>query len=132
MKIGSKATIEAVGWLEPIDASPNVIRATVFCGGSIDFFQFKIVRPDGWEFWGNRYTKKGWNMRTGTLRPRHELSAVSIGSKYAGKALSLSFLGRIFNRFEYFDMNVVEKVAVEFLNGASPPTLVDWVEMRRD
>jgi hypothetical protein len=104
----------------------------MFCGRWIEFFRFKIARPDGWEFWGIRYKKSGWSMRTGALRPRRELSAVSIGSKYAGKALSLSFPGRFFNRFEYFDMNDVEKVAVEFLNGASPPTLVDWVEMRRD
>jgi hypothetical protein len=132
MTIGSKATIQAEDWPEPIDASPDVIRATVFCGWSKDFFRFKIVRQDGWEFWGIHDKKKGWNMRTGTARPPREQSAVSIGSKYAGKALRLSFLGRIFNRFEYFDMNHVEKVAVEFLNGASPPTLVDWVEMRRD
>ena len=134
MTIGSRTTIEALDWPEPMDASPDVIRATVFSGGSVEGFCFKIVRPDGWEFWGIRFKKKkkGWNMQTGTLLPRRSLSAVSIGSKYAGKALHASFPRRIFNRFEYFDMSDVAKVAVEFINGASPPTLVGWVEIRRD
>jgi hypothetical protein len=130
--VSTRATIQAEGWREPIAASPDVIRAALFSVSSQHFSRFKIVRQDGWEFWGIYYNKKGWNMRTGTVHPIHELSAVRMGSKYSGKRLRLSFPWSLFARLEHFEMADVEKAATEFLEGASPPGLVEWVEVRRD
>ena len=121
-------TIQAEDWPEPLEASPDVIRALLWSFSFAEFQRFKIVRQDGWELWGLG-GKDGWNLRTGTVQPRRSLTAVSAGSKYARRRLRSSLPWSLFNRFEHFDMDFVERVAAEFVDGASPPTLVSWVEM---
>ena len=133
MEANSTATtIESDGWPAPINASPDVIRVTLYSGEKISSFRFKMARWDRWELWGIHEPKKGWNIRTGSTRVKRELSAVRSGSKYAGQQMRLSFPWFLFNRFEFFSTLDAEKVALEFLEGASPPSSVQWVELQYD
>lgn len=123
------AEILGEGWPEPIEASEDLVRVTMFTAMQSKFFEFRVTRPDRWEIRGNRYDH-GWFIDRGHLDQNVGFRAVPIGDRRDGQQMRWyhHLSGKSVHVFE---LEEATRLIVDFMLGDVELSRLGWMIRRR-
>ncbi len=130
--IPDRTEIDGAFWPEPMQATPEVVRATIYTGEAAEDFSFRVTRPDGWEIRGARINK-GWFITRGKIRSgESEFRAVPKGDPRSGKEYPFPLWRSLFSDRNVHVFSAAETVSIvhEFMQGDFELARLGWMIRR--